>query len=44
MLQHELVDGSWTGEHQPVPVEMGVYEVIQQGEMDMLQRLKQVQD
>ena len=44
MLQHELVDGSWTGEHKPIPIEAGVYQLVQQRELDLLQRIKQVQD
>jgi hypothetical protein len=44
MLQHELVDGSWSGEHQPIGIESGVYQVVQQRELDFLQQVKQVQD
>lgn len=44
MLQHELVDGSWTGEHLPIEVEAGVYQVIQQREQDLLDQVRIVQD
>jgi hypothetical protein len=44
MLQHELVDGTWTGEYKPVPIEAGVYQVIQQREQDLLEQVKLVQD
>jgi len=44
MLQHELVNGSWTGEHLPITIDSGVYQVIQQREQDLLQQVQQVQD
>jgi hypothetical protein len=44
MLQHELVDGTWTGEHHPIPIEAGVYEVIKQREQGLLKQVRQVQD
>jgi hypothetical protein len=44
MLQHELVDGSWTGEHLPIEIGMGVYQVVQQREMDLLENVRLVQD
>jgi hypothetical protein len=44
MLQHELVDGSWTGEHLPIEIGMGVYQVVQQREQSLLDGVKMVQD
>jgi len=44
MLQHELVDGSWTGEHLPIEVDAGIYQVVQQRELSLLEGVKQVQD
>ncbi len=44
MLQHELVDGSWTGEHLPIEIGVGTYEVIQQRESNLLNQVMQVQD
>jgi len=44
MLQHELVDGSSTGEHLPIEVNAGIYEVVQQRELDLLENVRLVQD
>ncbi len=43
-LKHEFTDGIWTKEHFPIEIEPGIYEVVRQRELSLLDGIRQVQD